>query len=233
MADDIRTSTECLAEKYQARLLGSRDLDAIMALQREVIASVGDKMNVTFCACDPEFFNTIMAGTGLVAGLVDGGELVASAALRRLQPDEEDICINAGISDARLPETARWHCMMVAPAHRGQGLQRRLYAFMYAQGRRRGIHDIIGTVHGSNLPSLRNALATGFRVIGVTRNRYADTLLLHNAGGAMPKYRLHREIESTDYFGQRRALAAGLRGFHLRTHARGFYLQYGRQITEG
>lgn len=219
-------------EKYQARLLGPPDLDAIMALHREVIASLGDKKNVFFCERDAEFFAAIMAGTGLVAGLIDGDELVASAALRRLQPDEEATCIKAGISPARLPDTGRGHGMMVAPAHRGRGLQRRLGPFLRAEGRRRGIHDVVGVIHGSNVPSLRNGLATGYRVIAVTHKGDVESLLLHYVFGAPTKYRLHREIEATDYASQRRALAAGLRGFNLRTHAKGHYLQYGRQLSD-
>jgi len=60
----------------------------------------------------------------------------------------------------------------IAPAHRGKGYGKLLLSALVDEARRKGIFEILATVHNDNIPSLRAMIACGGRLVRVNEERH-------------------------------------------------------------
>lgn len=60
----------------------------------------------------------------------------------------------------------------IAPAYRGKGYGKLLLSALVAEARKKGVPDILATVHNDNIPSLRAMIACGGRLVRVNEQRH-------------------------------------------------------------
>jgi ribosomal protein S18 acetylase RimI-like enzyme len=147
-------------------LLDPSHADAIAALQD---AAIGDLMYpVTRAQIDGMLGpagRTIGALAGTPAGALAGDRLIGFFAVQFSGDGVRAIAADFGLTGAEMEAAAYWMAVIVDPAFRGHGLQRRLMARMGerlfpAAAREYGLV----TVRTDNLASLRSLLAEGFAI---------------------------------------------------------------------
>lgn len=197
------------------RALGPADLDAVLALHVDATAAVGRPDLIR--PESREFFESLLAGGGWLAGVFDAQGLIAYGVLQWDLPPAENLRAQLGLAaDAPFAKLAG---ASVRPGRWGSGLHEELIGIRVAEARRRGLEHLYATSAPGNARSWENLIDRGFAVRGL-REQYGGHLryllyrtasapdgAAHPAAAAAPVW-----CDSADIEGQRRLLAQGLAG---------------------
>ncbi|MBR1850898.1 MAG: GNAT family N-acetyltransferase [Bacteroidales bacterium] len=159
---------------YEIRQCTATDLSELLSLEAEVIASLEDPAILR--RNSEAMWRTCLAEPHLTLGAWFADHLVAIAVLYTPTDGDPDN-LAALLQPPSSQPSANYKICLVAPAHRGQGLQRRLGLLLEDEARGRGVNLLCSTVSPLNVASLANLEALGYR-----RNRelqkYGSTRLL-------------------------------------------------------
>ncbi|WP_029004088.1 hypothetical protein [Azorhizobium doebereinerae] len=212
------------------RALGPPDLDAVYALHRQAI---GEAIRPEVVKPETrDFFAGILGGRGRMVGVFADGdgadragaepELVAYGVLQRVLPAYDDPRPHIGApADAPVAKLAG---ASVAPAHRGQKLQRALIA---ARVRLAQPGDILfATSAPGNPASWINLLSEGFAIRALVPYYGGHLRYLMVRDGTDITPRDTRLMSPADAEGQVALLKAGWRGVAARQGAEGAAIVY-------
>lgn len=189
------------------RQLTIDDLDQVDALNRLAVGPVIDPNVVK-----PEshaYFETIFAGRGFFVGVFDGPDLVAYAILQHDHAAADDPRATLGLRPGA--PVGRLAGARVAPAYRGQGLQRALIAARVVAAPPDML--LFSTAAPVNTPSWTNLLAEGFpiRDIQFFFGGFARYLMVRDGSSYDPARTLL--VDPLDTPRQKELFAQGWRGY--------------------
>ncbi len=213
----------------EARLLGPRDVDALLALHDEVLAALPNPL--LLYRRDGDFFLRCVT-KGCVAGALHEGRVIAYAALFVPGLEGTNYGRDLGLEGEELLAVGHLAGSAVAPPYRGNRLQRELVALRNAYARQGGCYHMCGEVVPTNVISIINHLSKGFYLKGHRIDDFGDRcFLLHadlrreprrvadDAALEAPISDLERYVEFVD---------AGRWGFEVIKRDEGYRLRYGR-----
>jgi len=193
------------------RPLTTGDLDAILALQKKVIAALTAESFLQ--PLSEEEYRYILGGNGLMIGAFSGTDLIAFRAMLEPEPDDEEHLVK----DACLPEE-EWSRVLyseisnVDPGFRGNGLQSILGNRLLDKIDSTRFCYIGTTVAPFNIASLKDKFFLGFRIVALKR-KYGTLLryiLMKEVNRRTDSVDLERQIvEMGDIEGQQALLGAG------------------------
>ena len=143
--------------RLDCRLLAPTDLDAMESLHR--LSTAGMEPHLVKRE-SREFLDSLLSGRGTVFGALAGEQLVAYGVLQHDLLAQDDPRALLGIAPDR--PLLKLAGAAVAPAWRGQALQRRLTARRIASAPPSAV--LFATVSPGNCPSWRSLLGCGFAV---------------------------------------------------------------------
>ena len=169
---------------YTLERTGPESAEAFAALMHGVWAEMEDKTLFAVEDLDAEWVRERLgSGFGVAARAKDGG-LAGMLIVCRYGDDEENLGRDLGVPPERLAEVCNMECAAVLPAHRGHGLEARMFAFAEAFLRENGVRLAAMTVSPDNAPSLASARKAGYR-IALTKEKYGG-MLRHVLTKALP-----------------------------------------------
>lgn len=207
------------------RALGPSDLDAVYALHRQAI---GEAIRPEVVKPETrDFFAGILGGRGRMVGVFAdtagaGAELVAYGVLQRVLPAYDDPRPYIG-APAEAP-VAKLAGASVAPAHRGQKLQRALIAARVGLAQPGDI--LFATSAPANPASWINLLSEGFAIRALVPYYGGHLRYLMVRDGTDVTPRDTRLMSPADAEGQMALLKAGWRGVAARQGAEGAAIVY-------
>jgi GNAT superfamily N-acetyltransferase len=213
------------------RLLSISDFDAVVALQREVIASV--PTGYVRLKEERELNAYLNGDVGAAFGIFEDDELQASALVRIPNAEHsnsvEPLPRILPATDWPL-HTAILENAMVARAARGRRYQRVLLATRIEYARAVGMRWVGGGARFENVFSWRNMLANGMAIVGLRvheRNAYIGLLRSIKHNDALPvSSRDYRLVATADNSEHMRALRAGYVGTRLTSFGCVVYQRY-------
>ena len=138
------------------------NVDEILALQEEVIASLDDpailrrNTKQMFCDC--------VQSPNFTVGVRYGGKLVGLGILYVPQSEEEDLSHLLKGVDINGKKSANYKLCMVAKDYRGNGLQVKLGQILGERAKALGVELLCATVSPDNEYSRNNMLKLGFEI---------------------------------------------------------------------
>ncbi|WP_414627739.1 N-acetyltransferase family protein [Alkalihalophilus pseudofirmus] len=162
-------------ETYQVRRLTREDLNVILEVQQVVLDTLENKEHLQ--PLSEEEFKAILRGDGLILGVFVKGSLTAFRALWFPGDDEENLGRDLGLSPSEQRKVVHQEISIVHPDYRGNGLQKRLAALVMRElaERTSEYEYVCCTVHPFNIPSLKDKLAQGMRIVKL-KEKYAGHL---------------------------------------------------------
>jgi ribosomal protein S18 acetylase RimI-like enzyme len=158
-----RTGQPDTAIRYA--LLDPSHADAIAALQE---AGIGDRMYPVTRAQIDGMLGPAGQTVGALAGAPAGERLIGFFAVQFSGDGVRAIAADFGLTGAEMEAAAYWMAVIVDPAFRGHGLQRRLMARMGERLFPAAAQEYgFVTVRTDNLASLRSLLSEGFAIFQV------------------------------------------------------------------
>jgi GNAT superfamily N-acetyltransferase len=158
-------------------------MEEIEALQQKVIDSLEDK-SILQPLSRAEFEN-ILGENGVMLGAFDGEQVIASRALLKPDPSEEEhLGVDAGAVD--LSRVLYQEVSFVHPAYRGQGLQRKLGERIMELVDLADYDVVCATVKPFNIASLKDKFGQELHVVALKykyggKLRYVFAKYLHDA----------------------------------------------------
>ena len=188
------------------RLLQPQDLPAMHALH---LCSIEGMAAQTVKPETREFLHGLLLGRGRVIGAWHGAALAAYGVLQHDLLAQDDPRPLLGLAPGQV--LYKLAGAAVAPAWRGQGLQRQLIARRVAWA---GDAALFATAAPGNVPSWRSLLACGFavRALQYRYGGHARYLLARVPGAALAHGAPARELAQDDIPGQEALLAQGWQG---------------------
>lgn len=152
-------------DHYTIRHLGPEALSDILLIQQEALTLITDArllransvQMLTECLAEPH---------SAIGAFSQEGEMAAFAILYVPGLDDENIALSAGWTEEEAAKSCNLKLVIVRPAHRGQGLQRRLMNILEQEARTRGFSSLWATVSPMNTYSRRNIIACGYHCVG-------------------------------------------------------------------
>lgn len=164
--------------EYRVRLLDPSDVDRLVELHEEILASLPDPL--LLYRRDEDFFLGCIED-GCVAAAEHGSRLMAYAALHVPGLEGTNYGRDIGLRGEELLEVGHLAGSAVAPPYRGNGMQRELVALRNRFALRSGHHHLCGEVVPTNVISIINHLATGFYLKGHRIDEFGDRcFILHS-----------------------------------------------------
>lgn len=156
------------------------DITEIHTLMHATYASMENKD--WYVTDNEEFLERHIGREGYILKYIDGGKIVAFLVVRHPGNAEDnlgrELSVSCGggsaleplagmpvIEEAVLAKVAHMESVVVAPSHRGQGLQGKLLKSAEELERTRGTGFLMATVHPDNVYSLGNLLRAGYECI--------------------------------------------------------------------
>jgi len=214
---------------YVVRLLGADDVDRLMELHEEIIASLPDPL--ILYRRDACFFRECVT-EGCVAGALDGERLFAYAALFVPGLARTNYGRDLGLEGDELMAVGHLAGSAVAPPYRGNRLQRELVALRNRYAVRSGRHHMCGEVVPTNVISIINHLAEGFYLSGHRIDDYGDRCYVLHADLRHEPSRVPGdetvEIPVSDIAGYVELIADGRWGYRVEKRDEVWHLLFGR-----
>ena len=163
--------------------LSLAQIEEIEALQQKVIDSLEDK-SILQPLSRTEFEN-ILGDNGVMLGAFDGEQLIASRALLKPDPSEDEhLGVDAGA--VNLSRVLYQEVSFVHPAYRGNGLQRKLGERIMELVNLVDYDVVCATVKPFNIASLKDKFGQGLHVVALKykyggKLRYVFAKYLHDA----------------------------------------------------
>ncbi|XWN34261.1 MAG: GNAT family N-acetyltransferase [Devosia sp.] len=152
------------------------DVPRIYALYRTALDAVPNPAAVR--ADEPSFFEEVFAVGGEIMGLQVDGDLVSYGVLRPELESEHD---RSGLDD-HVPASAGLRVLdgsAVHPQHWKHGLQRVIIEARVERAGALGAQHVIAKASPGNVPSMRNLLRCGFRIVTRVRKPYGWRYVHH------------------------------------------------------
>ncbi|OLS38769.1 N-acetyltransferase [Alkalihalophilus pseudofirmus] len=162
-------------EPYHIRRLTLKDMSAILEVQQIVLSTLENKERLQ--PLSEKEFTVILEGDGVILGVFVKGSLTAFRALWFPGDDEENLGRDLGLSSSEQRKVVHQEISIVHPDYRGNGLQKRLAALVMNElaERTSEYEYVCCTVHPFNIPSLKDKLAQGMRIVKL-KEKYAGHL---------------------------------------------------------
>lgn len=151
-------------ESLTLRGCGEEDLDAVMTLQSAVCAALPD--GDLFVPSEREDNAALLLPPNFILGCFDGGTLAAYGSFAVPGESSGNYGWDLGWPVEKLLSCGKVDSIVVLPAYRGLGLQRRLLGGILDRAARiPGISCLLATVSPKNSYSLHNVQAAGFEIL--------------------------------------------------------------------
>jgi GNAT superfamily N-acetyltransferase len=156
-------------------------IEEIEALQQKVVDSLEDKSILQ--PLSHEEFENILGENGAMLGAFDGEQLIASRALLKPDPSEDEhLGVDAGAVD--LSRVLYQEVSFVHPAYRGHGLQKKLGERIMELIDLANYDVVCATVKPFNIASLKDKFGQGLHVVALKykyggKLRYVFAKTLH------------------------------------------------------
>lgn len=226
-ADGIPTEVS-----FEMEFLDDSHIDEVLELQ-EIVAKRLDDKEIFRLTIIEEFRDLLCQDSSAIGVFTDEG-LIAYNIISIPSEFAENFGADICLPKEELKSVVHIKAVVVHPAYRGNGLQRRLAQVHLDVVRGRGYEHVCSTVSPKNLISIENHFANGF-VIKAIKMKY----------GGMLRYIMHKNlvrpffpgenavsIKVDDIDGQRRLIDVGLSGFKAQYHVDDFRIEYARDIGQ-
>lgn len=174
---------------YTARFLQLDDLAMIMQLQEKVKNALQSKANLE--PLSREEFTFLLNGNGFMIGIFIAGNLVGFRAMLIPELDDEHLGLDCGLSEHDFSNVIYSEVSCVDPEFRGNGMQTVMGKLLFAHVDTEQFHYICSTVSPNNIPSMKDKLALGMRIVAL-KEKYNGKLRY-----ILMKNLLHKECLST------------------------------------
>lgn len=217
--------------EYESRLLTRSDVGALLELHEEIMASLRDPL--LLYRRDAAFFDRCIRD-GCVAGALHGPRLIAYAALFVPGLAGTNYGRDLGLEGDDLLAVGHLAGSGVAPAYRGNRLQRELVALRNCYASRSGHYHMCGEVVPTNVISIINHLARGFFLCGHRIDDFGDRCFILHADLRRGPERVaeDRAVEApiTDLERYVELVDGGRWGFEVVKGEDGYSLRYGHFV---
>ena len=116
---------------YTIRMAGLEDAEEIYALIRRVHSEMPDKSLFALDEWeDLPYFRELLSWKGGGAAAVAPDGTIAGVLVTRVPGEKGNLGADIGLTEEELPRVIHMEYSVVAPLHRGHGLERRLLAFL-------------------------------------------------------------------------------------------------------
>ncbi len=216
------------ADDFSLRVATFGDLDAILALQKDVAR---DLPEVSFATDGFDFYAAVLAGLGrvLLAEPADAaGTLAGASVLRFPHPDEaENLARDAGLPRELHGEARHLEAVYVRREYQGRGLAERLVRTNMEEDDS-GRPLSLATVWPLNLPSLKLHLGLGLYVHSFALKYGGRPRFILASGPEQPDWEAEAVlVPLTDDFAEhQKMLTSGYAGTALRNGENGPALEY-------
>jgi len=215
--------------EYESRLLGPGDVDGLLELHDEIMASLTDPL--LLYRRDRDFFTECVC-EGCVAGAQHGKRLIAYAALFVPGLERTNYGRDLGLEGDELLAVGHLAGSGVAPPYRGNSMQRELVALRNCYAARGGRYHMCGEVVPTNVISIINHLSQGFFLTGHRIDDFGDRCFVLHADLRRPPERVtgDRALEEpiTDIGRYVELVDGGRWGYEVIRREEGSSLRYGR-----
>ena len=215
--------------EYESRLLGLPDIDGLLELHEEIMASLADPL--LLYRRDAGFFEECMRD-GCVAGASHGDRLVAYAALFVPGPERTNYGRDLGLDGDDLLAVGHLAGSGVSPPYRGNRMQRALVALRNGYAARSGHYHMCGEVVPTNVISIINHISGGFYLSGHRIDDFGDRCFILHADLRRPPGRVagDRDVEApiADIARYVELVDGGRWGFGVVQRKAAWHVRYGR-----
>lgn len=207
----------------RASLLAAGQVDAVIALHREVIRAMPAEL---VASETPEFFADHADRIGRLFGLFDDERLIAYSVLGLPGAGDPNFGVDHGLSAQDLARVAHLDGAAVHPRYRGNGLHRRMIAWRLATARAAGRSIALSTVAPGNVASLASMLSEGLQIRALAHRFGGQRFLMRRDEGGQGHGGLTAggvDVDAIDHWlplgavrDQRELLSRGWAGLALR-----------------
>jgi len=224
-----RDGRPCPPVPFEGRRLDEPDLDAVIALHRQVLATMPPAL---LAAESDAFFADHAARVGRILGLFAEGGLIAYGVLGLPGPGDPSFADDLELPAADRARVAHIDGVSVRPEWRGNRLQRVLIGWRIDEAAAAGRSLIVTTVAPGNVASLRNALGEGLTVRALRQKFGGWRYLLVRDLGRPPLAPSTdgRWVDTADVETQQRLLAAGAVGWKAEAAESGMRVWFARVV---
>lgn len=218
--------------KFEMDFLGESSLQEMVNLQDLILGHLPDPE--IFFPHDRDYFRQVFQHDRSVIGVRVEESLTAYSIIRIPGHDQDNLGRDIGLAEDELASVAHLQAIVVHPAFRGNGLQRRIAAAHLHVIEDLGFKHVCCTVSPKNPASLGNIIHSGL-VIKALRPKFGDWwryIMYRNLSWPRDMRKALESNEKTiigsDLSGQQILLQKGFVGFKMAMRPNGFILSYGK-----
>lgn len=206
------------------------DLPIIMQLQTKVKQTLDT--DAFLSPLSEAEFTRILTGNGIMVGAFVDEKMIAFRAMLIPELDAEHLGIDAGLSQAELPNVIYSEISNVDPDYRGNGLQNYMGKLLMREIDRQQFRYVCATVSPNNIPSIKDKFSLGLQIIGlkkkyegVLRYIFMKDLTVNYKDSDYDEMQL---VPEDDIKEQLKLIQSGFRGIRLKKSDGKWYIKYGR-----
>lgn len=213
-------------DPFYIRKLHLEDLDAILAVQKEVIQTLENRNSLA--PLSEEEFTHILSDGGTMVGVFADGRLIAFRATLIPGDDNEHLGHDIGLEISEHSSVIYQEISNVLPLYRGHRLQNLMAKVLMEQLRIGDFKYVCATVAPFNIASLKDKFAQQMEIAALKEKyggvlRYVFVKHLHEDE---KDYEVEQYIPMHDTSTQQKLLAEGWRGTGITGSESGWLVQY-------
>lgn len=230
MRKQIATGTLRDERTIQIERLTISDLPIIMQLQTKVKQTLDS--DAFLSPLSEAEFTRILSGNGIMVGTFVDEKMIAFRAMLIPELDDTHLGLDAGLSEADLPNVIYSEISNVDPDYRGNGLQNYMGKLLMREIDREQFRYVCATVAPNNIPSIKDKFSLGLQVValkekyeGMLRYIFIKDLTVYFKESDYTETHL---LAEADIASQQKLLHRGFRGISIKKRNDTWYIKYGK-----